>query len=211
MDQLAEAVASLMQVIVPLQEKNAPVSESLPGKTGGVVDLAHRLVQIARALGQSEYAGFPEIAAEIAEAADKVETAGSGLSQAMTQLRTSSDRKRHWRVFLDSCSTISGKTILLLKIVYGADFLRIFDQCEMAKHALDRVEPKKAPSAPQEFCNNASAAATAINEVGWIGVSARWCVNGCMGVEVEVKCMCVCVCVCVCVCMCVVVLAFACC
>jgi len=155
-----------MQVIVPLQEKNAPVSETLPNKTRGVVDLSRRLVQIAQALAKSEYANFPNIASQIEDAAGAVENASNGLSHAMQELRVSTDRKRHWRLFLDSCSTISSKTILLLKIVYGADFLRIFDQCEMAKRALDRVEPKKAPTAPQEFCNNASAAATAINELG---------------------------------------------
>jgi hypothetical protein len=40
-----------------------------------------------------------------------------------------------WDNLVDACKVISGKTILLLQIVYGAELKRIFAQAEATKKA----------------------------------------------------------------------------
>ena len=58
----------------------------------------------------------------VQQASDAVDSATATMDKAITTLAgASGDRKSAWNLLVDSCRIMSGRTIRLLEIVYGAD------------------------------------------------------------------------------------------
>jgi len=124
-EDLSESVHGLVLMVVVLAEQNAPLSEKLSEETEAVNQTAEKLAKIARQLAATDYEKFPSIAKEVRDAADSVDSAIATLKNAISSLRGTSDRKKGWENLTDSCGTLSGATIRLLQIVYGAPLKRI--------------------------------------------------------------------------------------
>lgn len=56
-----------------------------------------------------------------------MDAAGAELIRAVNAINKVSDRKVGWDTLLQACRVISGKTIRILEIVYGAEIKRYFN------------------------------------------------------------------------------------
>jgi len=129
-DELSDGVSELVLLVVVLAEQNAPLPEQLPPAATVVNETANTLAKVARQLAATDYSDFPEIFQEINEACDAVNSATSTLARAITILQGPGDRKQGWNGLVDACRVMSGKTIRLLQIVYGADLKRLMISAE---------------------------------------------------------------------------------
>lgn len=120
-DDLSDGVSELVLIVVIMAEQNAAVPEQLPPAAATVNQTANTLASIARELGRTDYVDFEEIVTEINESADAVDGATGTMGKAISVLQGTGDRKSGWNGLVDACRVMSGKTIRLLQIVYGAD------------------------------------------------------------------------------------------
>eukprot|EP01128_Nolandella_sp_AFSM9_P008029 TRINITY_DN45_c1_g1_i1.p1 TRINITY_DN45_c1_g1~~TRINITY_DN45_c1_g1_i1.p1 ORF type:complete len:1121 (+),score=413.38 TRINITY_DN45_c1_g1_i1:168-3365(+) len=121
-----------------------------------VNNTARGLAKIARELASADYADFAEISSEILEASDAVDEATGGMDKAILELGNSTtDRKQSWNLLVDSCRVMSGKTIRLLQIVYGADLKRLQLTADQLMNDLGNINTNnlKDPSNQQDFAN----------------------------------------------------------
>lgn len=62
----------------------------------------------------------------------EVRASSAALLQAVNFLKTNSDKNRGWAGLLDACRTISGDTVYILQLVYGAELQKyVFDLVEL--------------------------------------------------------------------------------
>ncbi|MCL4419627.1 hypothetical protein M1146_06040 [Patescibacteria group bacterium] len=120
-DDLSDGVSDLVLIVVIMAEQNAPVPEPLPNAASIVNQTANTLANIARELAKTDYVDFAEIVKEINEASAEVEVGTQTMEKAMSTLQSNGDRKSGWNGLVDACRVMSGNTIKLLQIVYGAD------------------------------------------------------------------------------------------
>ena len=66
---------------------------------------------------------------------------------------------------MNSCSNISLKTVLLLKIVYGVEIKRLLAASREALDSLAKVHPEECPTDPKKFVGDASEAATKLAQL----------------------------------------------
>jgi len=153
-DDLSDGVSELALLVVVLAEQNAAIPDQLPSAAEIVNKTARGLATIARELAKADYAEFPEISKEINEAASAVDSATNGMDRAVNILKTSrGDRKDGWNGLVDSCRIMSGKTVRLLQIVYGADLKRLQLTADQLKDDIDRVDTSNLndPRKQQDF------------------------------------------------------------
>jgi len=139
-DDLSDGVSELVLLVVVLAEQNQVLPPQLPGASEIVNEMANRLASIARELTRTDYADFEEIAREIIEAADAVDTATNTLKNAIQILQGGGDRKQGWNALVDACRIMAGKTIRLLQIVYGADLKRLQLSADRLVDDIDRFD-----------------------------------------------------------------------
>jgi len=123
-DVLSESVSELVLMVVVLREQNAQMPASLPKSSAGVNETARKLGLIAKKLAATDYKDFPEISDEINEASDSLDSATQVLGKAVTDL-TGGVTRQGWDNLVEACRVMSGKTIRLLQIVYGAPMKRL--------------------------------------------------------------------------------------
>jgi uncharacterized phage infection (PIP) family protein YhgE len=92
-EQLSDGVSQLVLMVVVLQDQNADVPPNLPTASQAVLGTAVTLSKVAAQLAGTNYKNFPDIAKEIVEAANSVQSATDVMTTAMKTLQTSSDRK----------------------------------------------------------------------------------------------------------------------
>uniref|UniRef100_A0A6B2KX37 Vinculin n=1 Tax=Arcella intermedia TaxID=1963864 RepID=A0A6B2KX37_9EUKA len=121
---MSDGVSELVLLVVILSESNAEVPKELPEAAGVVNGTARNLSKVARMLAQSDYADFEEIVLDINSAADSVDAASVEMDNALVALK-GGNRKQGWNRLTDACRVMSGTTVHLLTIVYGADLKRL--------------------------------------------------------------------------------------
>eukprot|EP01125_Pyxidicula_operculata_P001205 TRINITY_DN11143_c0_g1_i1.p1 TRINITY_DN11143_c0_g1~~TRINITY_DN11143_c0_g1_i1.p1 ORF type:complete len:1114 (+),score=420.43 TRINITY_DN11143_c0_g1_i1:88-3429(+) len=155
-DSLSDGVSELVLTVVVLAEQNAPVPDALPDASMIVNNTANTLANIARNLAKTDYADFPEISTEINEASDAVDAATSTMQNAINDIQGNGDRKQGWNGLVDACRIMSGKTIRLLQIVYGADLKRLQLSADRLTDDIDSLGPTNLsdPRNHQKFAND---------------------------------------------------------
>lgn len=123
-DILTDSVSDLVLMVVVLREQNAQMPPQLPASSNAVNETAKKLGLIARKLASTDYKDFAEIATEINQAADALDSATQVMGKAVANL-TGGAKKEGWDQLVDACRVVSGKTIRLLQIVYGAPLKRL--------------------------------------------------------------------------------------
>ena len=161
---LSESISQLMMMVIILQERNADPPPALPNGVGIVTDSASRLHQVAMALAVEDFSEYPDIRAEIEEAAESVRMSALHLQTALKSLMTTSNKQGGWEALVNSCKNMSAKTIRLLQIVYGAERERVFRAAQKALDALALVDPSAARNG-KVFAERAGAAATQANQL----------------------------------------------
>eukprot|EP00011_Vannellida_sp_DIVA3-517-6-12_P012509 CAMPEP_0114623878 /NCGR_PEP_ID=MMETSP0168-20121206/10479_1 /TAXON_ID=95228 ORGANISM="Vannella sp., Strain DIVA3 517/6/12" /NCGR_SAMPLE_ID=MMETSP0168 /ASSEMBLY_ACC=CAM_ASM_000044 /LENGTH=1229 /DNA_ID=CAMNT_0001835137 /DNA_START=23 /DNA_END=3709 /DNA_ORIENTATION=+ len=159
-ESLSESISQLMMLVIVLQERNADPPPQLPGGVSVVTNSAETLQTVANQLAEAEYGEYPDIKAQILEAAAAVGESVALLRAAMHHLNTSPDRAGAWDNLVKACKTMSAKTIQLLQIVYGAERERVFRAAQRALEALRGINPDAAASDPKNFAAQVSEAAT---------------------------------------------------
>jgi hypothetical protein len=125
-DDLSDGVSELVLIVVIMAEQNATIPAPLPEAANVVNQTANTLAKIARELAKTDYSDFQEIVDEINAAAGEVEFGTETMEKAMNKLKGGEgDRKQGWNGLVDACRVMSGNTIKLLQIVYGADLKRL--------------------------------------------------------------------------------------
>jgi len=155
----------LVLTVVVLSEQNAEVQPGLPEGANAVNETARTLAKIARQLAGSNYKNFPPIAKEINEASDAVDVATGTMASAIEVLVSAADRKMGWNRLVDACRVMSGKTIRLLQIVYGADLERLMIVSDDLLDMLNRVDTGDLKTNPKKFMQEAQAAANQTNQM----------------------------------------------
>lgn len=138
-DDLSDGVSDLVLIVVIMAEQNAPVPEPLPNASSIVNQTANTLANIARELAKTDYVDFAEIVKEINEASAEVEVGTQTMEKAMSALQSNGDRKTGWNGLVDACRVMSGNTIKLLQIVYGADLKRLQLTADDVLNSIDGV------------------------------------------------------------------------
>jgi hypothetical protein len=164
-DTLSESISQLILVVITYQEQNAAPPPQLPIASGQVAKTARVLVDVAKQLAEEDYGDYPAIKSEIIEAADQVSVSSDGLVKATTTLTTSTNRQLAWDGLVESCKVISGKTILLLQIVYGAELKRIFAAAQQTKDAFAKADSKIIANDAQCFADSIGDACTKANQL----------------------------------------------
>src|SRR4051812_41208496 len=90
---------------------------------------------VSREIARTEYKDYPKIEKKMLQCSDAVEVSIKNLQDSLQQL-SKVDKSVGWQTLNDSCRVIAEKTTLLLKIVYGAEVKRFFDQAEQAMEHL---------------------------------------------------------------------------
>lgn len=158
-------MSQLILLVIVFQEQNAAPPPQLPTAAGQVDKTAKVLVDVAKSLADEEYSDYPDIRKEIIDAADDVNKSSNDLIAAVKFLQTAQDRKSAWDKLVEACKVISGKTILLLQIVYGAELKRIFAAAQATRDRLNALDTKKAHTDPQAFADAAGDVATRANQL----------------------------------------------
>eukprot|EP01125_Pyxidicula_operculata_P005612 TRINITY_DN196_c0_g1_i1.p1 TRINITY_DN196_c0_g1~~TRINITY_DN196_c0_g1_i1.p1 ORF type:complete len:1163 (+),score=467.74 TRINITY_DN196_c0_g1_i1:39-3527(+) len=140
---LSDGVSELVLMVVVLAEQNQAMPSTLPNTANQVNTTANKLSLIARKLADTDYKAFPSISKEILEASEQVESATKVMSNSVGNLSGSADRKKGWEGLVDACRVMSGKTIRLLQIVYGAPLKRLQLNIDNALDAVDNFKPPK--------------------------------------------------------------------
>jgi len=144
---LTESVTQLIVIIIPLQESGGAMPPGLPVGAQGVCKAAIALADAAVGLAEDEYEEFPSIKKQIEDAAAQVRKASDGLSDAVQQIaKTTGSKDKGWDNLVEACQIISGQTILLLQIVYGAQLQKIFLAGDRALEAMKNLDPDRANS-----------------------------------------------------------------
>ena len=151
--------------MIVFQEQNAAPPPQLPAAAGQVDKTAKILVDVAKNLADEEYSDYPDIKKEIIDAAEEVNKSSNDLMASVNFLHRAQDRKAAWDKLVDSCKVISGKTILLLQIVYGAELKRIFAAAQATRDKLNALDTKKSKTDPQAFADAAGDVATRANQL----------------------------------------------
>eukprot|EP01130_Rhizamoeba_saxonica_P010949 TRINITY_DN4525_c0_g1_i1.p1 TRINITY_DN4525_c0_g1~~TRINITY_DN4525_c0_g1_i1.p1 ORF type:complete len:2789 (-),score=1037.32 TRINITY_DN4525_c0_g1_i1:18-8384(-) len=115
---------------------------------------------IAVHLADTNYVDFPEIAKEIKDASQAVNGATAVMEKSLDTLIQSDDRRDGWNGLVDACRIMSGQTIKLLQVVYGADFKRLDATFNNFDKMIDDFDANKVESDPQGFADDASALAS---------------------------------------------------
>lgn len=137
-------------------------------KSVAINQQAMHLGGIARNLASKNYKDFPTIADNIHKASNEVDQATLTMQNAMNQLATIDDRVEGWNGLLDACRVMSGKTIYLLQVIYGADVHRLLQACDRLKDHIRLVRPKEISHLPEDqirFRDTGKVAATYTNQV----------------------------------------------
>lgn len=153
-----------MMMVIILQERNADPPPALPNGVEIVTGSAERLHMVAMALAAEDYQEYPDIRKEIEDAATCVEVASQDLKRALNALMTTRDKVSGWEGLVQSCKTMSAKTIRLLQIVYGAEREKLFRAAQKALDALNNLDPASARNG-KEFAQRAGEAATQANQL----------------------------------------------
>lgn len=164
-DDLSDGISQLVLLVVVLQEQNAEVPAQLPAAAGVVVKTAQTLVKIAKNLADNNYKQFPDIQREIHEASDAVDKSAGTMTNAVNVLSTSTDRMSGWTGLVEACRIMSGKTIRLLQIVYGAELKRLFATADQLLDGFDALDPNRAKTDPHGFAKDASDLASKANQL----------------------------------------------
>jgi len=140
-DDLTDGVSELVLLVVVLAEQCQAVPDQLPSAATVVNSTANTLAEIARKLGKTDYAEFPEISSEIVEASDAVEHATKSLDHAIRVLESGQgDLRTGWNSLVDACRIMSGKTIRLLQIVYGAELKKLQLSADKLMNDIDKMD-----------------------------------------------------------------------
>ena len=70
---------------------------------------------------------------------EEVRVSSAALLQAVNFLKTNSDRIRGWAGLLDACRTISGDTVYILQLVYGAELQKYDPYQEPIPHDIHLI------------------------------------------------------------------------
>lgn len=153
-----------MLTVIVLAEENAEVEPSMVQKTVAINQQAASLANIARQLAGKNYKDFPEIGNDIVNAANSVDEATHIMTRGIQELSTCKDRVTGWNGLLDACRIMSGKTILLLQIIYGADVHRLLQASDRLKDKIRDVKTADLNSTPVTFRDTGKEAATFTNQ-----------------------------------------------
>jgi hypothetical protein len=157
---LSESISQLMVMVIALQEQNAQPPPQLPQGVGIVSNAASVLANVAKSLADTEYGEYPNIKQKIVTGAVQVEGAERQLQTSLQGLMATSNRAEGWAGLVHAVKDMSGETIKLLQIVYGADKERLYEAAERAKAALATVHAADAKSTPKDFAAAVSDSAT---------------------------------------------------
>jgi uncharacterized protein YukE len=139
-DILSDGVSELVLLVVVLREQNAQMPPSLPTHAIQVNDTAKKLGLIARKLAATDYKDFQEIAVEINEASDALDEATKTMEGAVKML-SGGAKQKGWDDLVDACRVMSGKTIRLLQIVYGAPLKRLKINADRLAAEINKFPP----------------------------------------------------------------------
>jgi len=107
------------------------------------------LAKVAQSLALTNYKEFPKIAKEIIDSAGAVNVANETMNKAVQVLTSSLDRKAGWTGLVDACRVMSGKTIKLLQIVYGAELKRLYAVADNLLDDISKINTDDAKNSPQ--------------------------------------------------------------
>eukprot|EP01091_Cochliopodium_minus_P019438 TRINITY_DN8162_c0_g2_i1.p1 TRINITY_DN8162_c0_g2~~TRINITY_DN8162_c0_g2_i1.p1 ORF type:complete len:2047 (-),score=896.61 TRINITY_DN8162_c0_g2_i1:36-6176(-) len=164
-EKISEAISQLLLMVIDIQKTNSPIPPKLAPAANSAKSAADTLVNTAYQLAEDEYYDFEDIKQEIIEAADEVNASGENLVQSVQILREAKDRNKHWGTLIDACKIIAEKTILLLRIVYGAEIKKIYAQKKKAQENMKLINPELLFTNPKEFAESVSKAAQAANNL----------------------------------------------
>jgi hypothetical protein len=153
MDSLSEAVSGLILLVISFQESSAPMPNHIPPAADGVASTSNTLADVATGIAEDEYGDYPDIQNPILAAAKEVRASSAALIQAVNFLKTNSDRNRGWAGLLDACRTISGDTVYILQLVYGAELQKLLLAAQQAQNLAKEVSPNTAAKNPQQFAD----------------------------------------------------------
>eukprot|EP00026_Physarum_polycephalum_P000480 Phypoly_transcript_00481.p1 GENE.Phypoly_transcript_00481~~Phypoly_transcript_00481.p1 ORF type:complete len:849 (-),score=248.25 Phypoly_transcript_00481:2040-4586(-) len=156
MDSLSEAVSGLILLVISFQESSAPMPNHIPPAADGVAATSNTLADVATGIAEDEYGDYPDIQIPILEAAKEVRASSSALVEAVNFLKTNSDRNRGWAGLLDACRTISGDTVYILQLVYGAELQKLLLAAQQAQKLAKEVNANNAANNPQQFADQVS-------------------------------------------------------
>ena len=157
---LSESISQLMVMVIALQEKNSQPPPQLPQGVGIVSNAAQVLSNVAKSLAETEYREYENIKHKIIAGAVNVDRAEAQLQSSLQELMATPDRAKGWTGLVHAVKEMSGETIRLLQIVYGADKERMYEAAERAKAALANVHGGDARTAPRDFAGAVSESAT---------------------------------------------------
>eukprot|EP01094_Clydonella_sp_ATCC50884_P019220 TRINITY_DN3707_c0_g1_i1.p1 TRINITY_DN3707_c0_g1~~TRINITY_DN3707_c0_g1_i1.p1 ORF type:complete len:1573 (-),score=763.32 TRINITY_DN3707_c0_g1_i1:256-4872(-) len=164
---LSNSISELMLLVISWQEQNAQPPSTLSERVDGVSQAAMLVQNVARQLGDTEYGAYPDIKARVVAAAENVSTANAELKSALAALVSGgTGLEEGWSGLVKAIKEISGETIKLLQIVYGAEKEKIFRAAEEALDALAKVNPDEAATVPKDFVAAVNAAATKAAQLG---------------------------------------------
>lgn len=84
----------------------------------------------------------------------------------MKVIKVSTDRKAGWNGLTEACRVISGNTIKVLQIVYGAQLRRLLSVADTVQGLLEGIDVALLRSDPQRFADLISELATKVAELG---------------------------------------------
>jgi len=128
----------------------------IPPAADGVAATSNTLADVAIGIAEEEYGDYPEIQQPILDAAKDVRSSAANLVQAIHFLTSNSDRNKGWAGLLEACRTISGHTVYILQLVYGAELQRLLLSAEHARDLASQISSDTAAKNPQLFADQVS-------------------------------------------------------
>lgn len=164
-ESLSESCSVIMLSVIVMQEKNSPPPPTLPGSCNTINQCALSLYSVAMQLAEMDFGMYPDIRAQIEEAAESIKDSTTILTQAINDLLSLPDRRAGWDCLLKALKNMAAKTVRLLQIVYGAEREKIFRTAQAALDALDKIHGAGARENPRDFAKEVSDAATKANKL----------------------------------------------
>jgi hypothetical protein len=165
METLSDAVNQLILLVIALQEQNSAMPAHIPPATEAVASAADTLTGIARDLAKDEYEDYTDIQSEITQACDEMDSSAKGLIKAVQNIQKTNDRKAGWEGLLQASKIISGKTIRILEIVYGAEIKRLLFTAEQTQKLLEQTDSSQAAKDPDAFAQHVGELASKAGEL----------------------------------------------
>ena len=79
MDKLSDGVGSLLLLLIPKQDANAPLDPELPASVQVLSKLTDSIVEVALSLAEEEYEDYPKLKKEITDACHELTDANKNL------------------------------------------------------------------------------------------------------------------------------------